>query len=144
MRAFIFLIAALSWAGEPGTKVEYVGGTLGELRPGNDLRIQADDPVRLTISTKGRSLRIPYDQVNQIEYGQKIGRHVFAAITVSPLFLLNKSRKHFLTLGFTDPNGDRQAVVVRVEKGDIRAILASLEARTGMKVTYLDDEARKM
>ena len=67
-----------------------------------------------------------------------------AAITVSPLFLSNKTRKHFLTLGFTDTTGSQQAIVVRVDKGDIRAVLASLEARTGLRVTYLDDDARRM
>jgi hypothetical protein len=33
--------------------------------------------------------------------------------------------------------------VFRVEKGDIRWVLASLEARTGRRIDYLDDEARK-
>lgn len=144
MRICIFLFGALLFAGEPGTKVEYVGGTLGEIRPGNDLRILAAGASELKISMKARSLRVPYSQINQIEYGQKVGRQVLAAITVSPLFLLNKTRKHFLTLGFTDSDGSQQAIVVRVDKGDIRAVLASLEARTGLRVTYLDDEARKM
>ena len=109
-----------------------------------DLRILAADANELKISTKARSLRVPYSQINQIEYGQKVGRQVLAAITVSPLFLLNKTRKHFLTLGFTDTTGSQQAIVVRVDKGDIRAVLASLEARTGLRVTYLDDDARRM
>jgi hypothetical protein len=30
-----------------------------------------------------------------------------------------------------------------VEKGDIRTVLASLEARTGRRIEYQDDEARK-
>jgi len=30
-----------------------------------------------------------------------------------------------------------------VEKGDVRVVLASLEARTGVKVTFQDEEARK-
>jgi hypothetical protein len=30
-----------------------------------------------------------------------------------------------------------------VDKGDIRSVLVSLEARTGRKVQYQDDEARK-
>jgi len=31
----------------------------------------------------------------------------------------------------------------KVEKGDIRAVLAGLEARTGRRVEFQDDEARK-
>jgi hypothetical protein len=34
-------------------------------------------------------------------------------------------------------------LVFRVEKGDIRSLLASLQARTGRRVEYQDDEARK-
>ena len=37
----------------------------------------------------------------------------------------------------------QQALVLRVNKGDIRSVLAALEARTGKRVVNLDDEARK-
>lgn len=48
-----------------------------------------------------------------------------------------------MTLGYLDAEGRQQALVFRVEKGDIRAALASLEARTGRRVEYQDNEARK-
>jgi hypothetical protein len=57
--------------------------------------------------------------------------------------LLSKSRKHFVTLGYTGSEGQQQALVFQVEKGDIRTVLASLEARTGRRIEYQDDEARK-
>ena len=59
------------------------------------------------------------------------------------MLLLAKSRKHFLTIGYTDEADRQQAHVFRVGKGDIRSVLASLEARTGRRVEYQDDEARK-
>jgi hypothetical protein len=34
-------------------------------------------------------------------------------------------------------------VVLRIGKGQVRPLLASLEARTGVRVQYQDDEARK-
>jgi hypothetical protein len=34
-------------------------------------------------------------------------------------------------------------MIFRVSKNDIRALLVSLEARTGRKVTFQDEEARK-
>src|ERR1035441_6905916 len=40
-------------------------------------------------------------------------------------------------------SSDRKALVFRVEKGDIRSVLASLEARTGRRIEYQDNEARK-
>ena len=39
--------------------------------------------------------------------------------------------------------GSHQALVFRVDKNDIRATLVSLEARTGVKIQYQDEEARK-
>jgi hypothetical protein len=45
--------------------------------------------------------------------------------------------------GAVDERQARQAVVFRVDKGDIRAVLAGLEARTGRRVEYQDDQARK-
>ena len=59
------------------------------------------------------------------------------------MLLLSKSRRHYVTLGYIDDAGKQQAMVLRVDKGDIRMVLASLEARTGRRVEYQDDEARK-
>jgi hypothetical protein len=44
---------------------------------------------------------------------------------------------------YTDANGRQQAVVLQVNKGDVRALLPELEAKTGRRVEYTDDEARK-
>jgi hypothetical protein len=57
--------------------------------------------------------------------------------------MLSKSRKHFLTVGYEDRDGKQQAMVFRVDKSKIRSTLVALEARTGLKVQYQDDEARK-
>jgi len=139
-RALFLLVVAVGAApGEDGTKVEYVGGT-GVWKPGKDVRMSVADAERLRLET----VTVAYSRINQIEYGQKVSRSVLPAVVISPLFLLNKTRRHFLTVGYLDERGAQQALVFRVPKGDIRAVLASLEARTGLRVTYLDDEARKM
>ena len=78
-----------------------------------------------------------------MEYGQNVSRRYAAAILISPMLLLSKSRKHFVTLGYVDAEGKQQALVFRVDKGDIRSVLTGLEARTGRRVEYQDDEARK-
>jgi hypothetical protein len=59
------------------------------------------------------------------------------------MLLLSKKRSHFLTVGFTDEQGKQQALVFQLDKNDVRAVLAGLEARTGLKVQHQDDEARK-
>lgn len=65
------------------------------------------------------------------------------AVVISPVFLLAKTRKHFLTVGYTDEDGKQQAMVFRLDKNGIRPMLVGLEARTGLKVQYQDPEARK-
>lgn len=88
-------------------------------------------------------IRIDYGKINTIEYGQNVSRRYAEAILISPVLLLAKSRKHFVTLGYLDDAARQQALVLRVDKGDIRSFLASLEARTGRRVEYQDNEARK-
>lgn len=144
MRLLLFLCAGLLIAGEHGTKAEYVGGTLEQVKAGNGVRLLLTDASVMGIDSKEAFLKIPYSQINQMEYGQKISRNIVPAIVISPLFLLNKTRKHFLTLGYLDQRGNQQALVLRVGKENIRALLASLEARTGQKVQYLDPESRKL
>ena len=78
-----------------------------------------------------------------MEYGQKAGRRVGLAIAVSPWLLLSKKRKHFLTIGWKDEQDKQHAAIFEVGKSVIRVTLTTLEARTGKKVDYQDDEARK-
>ena len=70
-------------------------------------------------------------------------RRLAMAIIISPVFLLSKRRQHFLSIGYTDDDGRQQALIFRVAKGGVRSTLVSLEARTGLKVQFQDEEARK-
>ena len=97
----------------------------------------------LAFYTKSGQIRVPYNQIELLEYGQKVDRRLLLAIALSPMFLLSKQHKHFLTVGFKDEDGNHQVMLFRVDKNAIRAALVSLEARTGLKVQYQDDEARK-
>lgn len=130
-------------AGDPGGQVEYIGGTVDKLEAGTDGKIYTTNAFSLLLTTKRVSVGVPYKRINLLEYGQKVDRRIAMAVVISPLFLLSKSRKHFLTVGFTDEDGQQQAMVFRVDKDKIRAVLASLEARTGLRIQYQDDEARK-
>ena len=135
------LFAAL--AGETGVKAEFIGGTLPGVAPRSTARLELTDPERLRFSAGKTEVEIPYRRIDTIEYGQHVSRRYAEAILLSPIFLLSKSRKHFVTIGYEDVSGQHQALVFRVEKGDIRGVLASLETRSGRKVAYQDDEARK-
>ena len=142
----IFALALLRGPGEaarPGSAVEYVGGTLISLSPRTMGWLVTTDPDSLVFNSSKSMIRVPYERINQLEYGQKVDRRVWEAVLLSPLFVLSKKRAHFVTVGFELEDGQQQALLFRVDKDDVRGLLVSLEARTGRKVTYQDDEARK-
>jgi hypothetical protein len=148
LRTLIIALAGLGLplalaAAEPGFKAELVGGTPGEFPTKGSVRLDLTDGDTMTLQAGKSALRVSYQKVNTLEYGQTVSRRYAAAVLISPVLLLSKARKHFVTLGFTDAEGKQQALVLRVEKGDIRSVLAGLEARTGRRVEFLDDEARK-
>ncbi len=124
-------------------RVEYAGGTSPDFAPGAQGRVELTDNRYFAFYSKKAQVRIPYDHINLIEYGQQVSRRLAMAIVISPLFMLSKSRKHFLTVGYMAEDGNQQALVFRVDKNTIRPTLVSLEARTGLKVEYQDEEARK-
>ena len=131
------------FAGANGGHAEYVGGTISQIPGGCSGSIAAVDEQYFVFYSKSASWRVPYDKINLIEYGQKVDRRYMAAVLVSPFFLLAKKRQHFLTVGYSDEENRQQAMIFRVSKDDIRMVLVSLEARTGRKVEFQDDDARK-
>ncbi|MBI2688587.1 MAG: hypothetical protein HYX27_19975 [Acidobacteria bacterium] len=143
MKIIALLAAGALWAGSAGGRVEYIGGTSSLFHDKAGGRLVTADATALRFETKAKSVEVPYQRIHTLEYGQKVDRRYISAVLVSPLFLLAKSRKHFLTIGYSDGEGRSQALIFRVEKGDVRAVLVSLEARTGRKVVFQDDEARK-
>ena len=125
------------------SRAEYVGGTVPALASGAGGSVEIADAGYFVFYAKGAQVRVPYGRINLLEYGQKVDRRLLMAVVVSPIFVLSKTRKHFLTVGYTGDDGKQQAIVFRVDKNSIRPVLAGLEARTGLKVQYQDAEARK-
>lgn len=139
----LLTVSSLVSAGGTGSRAEYVGGTVLQIPSGCQGSVQAVDSQYFVFYSKDARFRVPYEKINLIEYGQKVDRRYLAAVLVSPLFLLAKKRQHFLTVGYQDEDNQQQAMIFKVEKDDIRTILVSLEARTGRKVEFQDDDARK-
>ena len=125
------------------TRADYLGGTVATLTAGQAGSLELTDEHYLAFYSKSGRVRIPYDRIELLEYGQKVDRRLLLALAISPILLLSKERKHFLTVGYMDEDGNHQAMVFRVDKNAIRAALVSLEARTGLKVQYQDQDARK-
>jgi len=143
--SFLFFLAGplAAPAGEPGARAQLVGGTPAGFPAKSSLHVVLTDNDALVLRFAKQEVRIPYPKVNTLEYGQTVSRRYAAAVLISPMLLLSKSHKHFVTLGYVDAEGRQQALVLRVEKGDIRGVLTGLEARTGRRVEYQDEEARK-
>jgi hypothetical protein len=142
LAALVASVAFLT-AGEPGARAFLTGSTLPDFPGKCDLRIDLTGNEEALFIARGLTLHVPYEKVNTLEYGQHVSRRYAEAILISPLMLLAKSRKHFVTVGYTDPNGRQQALVLQVSKSDVRAVLAELEAKTGRRVEYTDDDARR-
>jgi hypothetical protein len=130
-------------AADSGARAQFVGGTVAGIPSKSDSRIYVTEEEFLLIRVKDAALRVRYDKVNTLEYGQRVSRRFVEAVIISPLLLLAKRRKHYLTIGYLDENGNQQALVFQVNKSDVRAVLVSLEVKTGRRVEYQDDEARK-
>lgn len=136
-------MSAPAWAGVGSHDIQYVGGTVSAIKPGTEGTCSTQDEKTFVITFKKGNLVIPYDRINDLEYGQKAGRRLGLALTISPWLLLSKKRKHFLTIGYVDQNNKQEAGVFQLGKDIVRVTIVSLEARTGKKVEYQDDEARK-
>jgi hypothetical protein len=132
-----------SLAGELGDRVEYVGGTISVLPSKIDGLINTREDDVFVFRTKRYTVQVPYDKINELEYGQRVGRRYAEAILISPVFLLSKTRKHFLTVGFTDDRGRQQAMIFQVGKNEVRSMLVVLEAKSGHRIEYQDDDARR-
>jgi hypothetical protein len=137
------LALALTLSAAPGTRVHYVGGTLSQLPAKSSGTLHIGDEETFTFQAAGAVIKVPYRDVNMLEYGQRVSRRYAEAIFISPVFLLAKRRAYFLTVGYTDADGKQQAMIFQVGGKEIRPVLVSLEARSGRRVEYQDDEARK-
>ena len=128
-----------------GKKAMYVGGTRTDIKEAAEGVFDVSSEVEMAFTPDKTKVRhtIAYKEVAELEYGQKAGRRVAVGLLVSPIALFSKKRKPYLTISFTDPAGKDQAVVFELGKDIVRTTLAILEARTGKKIQYQDDEARK-
>ena len=141
-RVLLFFCALALPGAAPGVPVQAVGGTVPSLTGGCKGRMDFASEDALSFACKDARLRLPYGRIHTLEYGQRVSRRYAEGILISPVLLLSKSRKHFVTLGYTDEAGKRQAAVFQVGKHDIRVVLAGLEAKTGRRVEYQDNDAR--
>ena len=164
MKRIIALALLAIWATESmafavdSKGASYFGGTVATFKEAKNpvegkLDTKSDEALLFTAGDKpfaGQALSIPYASIIDLEYGQKAGRRVGAAAATTVLLgpiglltLLSKKRNHFLTVGFKDADGKDQVSVFELGKDIVRVTLPIVETRSGKKIEYQDDEARK-
>jgi hypothetical protein len=157
--AICLFLSTTVLGGVDSKKAAYHGGTTKDkdfpgAKEGVEGKLITTDEKALkfehTLKKTRNIYSIPYDQFIDIEYGQKAGRRVGAAIATTILLnpaglllLFSKKRKHFVTIGYKDEEGKEQVAVFELGKDIVRTTLPILEARSGKKIEYQDEEARK-
>src|SRR5688572_30807803 len=107
------LVVALTSVQMPGAvrgdRAEYVGGT-APLKDGTQGVLDIKGSSDLVFTADKSTLKIPYQNITSLEFGQKIGRRVGVAIAVTWFAIFSKKKRHFLTVGYT-ADGAKQAAV---------------------------------
>ena len=90
---FWMLLLSAGFAGckDSGAPAEYLGGTLATMETGAGGSLRTNDPISLVFLTKKNAVRVPYERINLVEYGQKVDRRLTEAILISPLLILSRS-----------------------------------------------------
>lgn len=126
-----------------GDEVMYVGGTMQHIPDKTEGKLALDAPTGAEFNCEKGRFTIPYKGITSLEYGQKSGRRIGVAIAISPIALLSKKRKHFLSIGFKDEKGVGQGAVFELSKNETHTVIATLEAKSGKKVEFESEDARK-
>jgi hypothetical protein len=147
--ALLVAFTAPSLLAVGGKNAQYIGGTLA-LKEKAEGKLDTSQETHLVFQAeKAPPVLIPYAAITELEYGQKAGRRVGAALgtalinPVGLVMLFSKKRKHFLSISYTDAAGKEQAGVFELGKDVIRTTLKVVETRSGKDIIYQDDEAKK-
>jgi len=131
-------------ATDNGYKVTYDGGSVTDVKSGNEVKLYLDANQVRFLKDKKELIIIPASSITEISYGQDVHRRVGAAIGlavvsfgVGALMALTKSKKHYVGLTWAD--GDKKGgLAMQCDKNDYRGILAGLEGITGKKAVNSD------
>jgi hypothetical protein len=139
----LLILSFVAFAGVASDKVAYVGGTESDIRDGTEGSASMGNEKEFVFECDDGEFVIPYDKVNDLEYGEQAARRVRISTALDPLRLFAKQKKHFLTIGWTDDHGKQHAAVFELGKSVVKTTITTLESRTGKKVDYQDEDAKK-
>jgi hypothetical protein len=125
---------------------ELFGGTSnGQKKAGGStkgaLLFDAEKKILKFEAQKGSEVvSIPYSQIKSLLYEQASKPRYTEAVLISPMFLLAHSKKHYLTIQYTDANGAGQFAIVLLDKKNAQAAVAAAQAETGKNVERAEEK----
>ena len=142
LAALLSVIVPVSAFGATSTSsysVIYDGGTVQDVKTGNELKLFIQGEQLRFARGKKVVLDLPASAVTEISYGQDVHRRVGAAVGlafvsfgVGALMALTKSKKHFVGITW-DGDGLKGGMAIQCDKSDYRGVLLALEGVTGKK-----------
>ena len=85
-------------------------------------------------------LNIPYGQIKSLLYEQTSKPRYTEAVLISPMFLLAHSKKHYLTIHYTDGSGAGQYAIVHLDKKNAQEAVAAVQAQTGIAIERAEEK----
>ena len=141
---FCILMPVTTFAGENFYKIIYDGGSLGNAKPGTDMRLYIEGSNIRLAAGKTDVTVVSAASVTEISYGQDVHRRVGAAIGaavvsfgIGALLALSKSKKHYIGITWNNA-GQKGGIAFQADKNDYRGLLAGLEGITGKQAVDSD------
>ena len=140
------LIATLSHAASKFDHAEYMKATATgqkKAEPAVKGTLSFDQEKKCVdfLDEKGNSaFTIPYDTIKTLLYEQAAKPRYTEAVLISPMFLLAHSKKHYLTIQYTDAAGAGQYAIVHLDKKNAQRVVATAESETGKKVERVEEK----
>ena len=82
---------------------------------------------------------IKYVAIKSLLYERSAKPRYALGILVAWPLLFTKSKKHYLTIHYTDPAATGQFVIVQLDKSNFQVALATAEAETGKRVERVEE-----
>ena len=135
----VILALASSLAAETFDNVEWMkaaaaGSKKGDSVHGNLSFDAAKKALSFTDKKGNAQFSVPYDNVKSLLYERTAKPRYAAGLLIAWPLLFTKSKKHYLTIQYTDADGKGQFALLHLDKGNVQQILAIAEAQTGKKV----------
>jgi hypothetical protein len=77
---------------------------------------------------------IKYDSIKSMLYEKTAKPRYAAGLLLAWPLLFTKSKKHYLTIQYSDASGSGQFIIIHLDKSNFREAIARAESETGKKV----------